>query len=109
MAEKKEQKYTTGRATLGTLVGWPHAAVAGKKGRKLEGSARSFGHGFAGGLAGVGVNAATKGKASLAPTVGGTAGSYSGFRANNKKGVYKPQSKKKFAKNDTTSAFGVEH
>jgi len=94
-----------GRYAAGWAFPGLHGAVAGKKGKKLAAAGSELGHTAGGSLGGAAIGAAvSRGKlTSLGAAAGSTAGSLQGVKASQRKGRYKVE------KNDTTSAFGVDH
>lgn len=89
-------KYSTGRAVAASALGFPHAAVAAKKGKKGRAAGRVLGYtlggNVAGSVAGAALTRGNVGATNLAGSIGGGVGAYKGFRANNRRGYYKKQS-----------------
>jgi hypothetical protein len=105
----KQEKVSGGRLAAGYIAPGFHGAVAGKKGKKLRAAGREVGATVGGGLAGgLAATALTRGKSPVASQLGASAGSIAGnlkgTSSTHDKGYYKP-----LKKNNTISAFGVEH
>lgn len=106
---KREDKASLGRQAAGAYFAGAHGAVAGKKGKKLRAAGNELGGAFGGGIGGgLAATALTRGKSPAASQLGTAAGSWAGgmagVRSAHNKGYYKPMKK-----NDSTSAFGVDH